>query len=107
MSRSSLLPDVPTTIEAGYPNSNYEIWLGMLMPALVPRDIVNRLNAETIKALQTPAVRDKLARSGLDPLIMSPDAFGARIKDELSDNAAIAKTLALKIQLIGNFNRGE
>ena len=62
--RASALPDVPTTIEAGYPNSDYMLWFGMFVPAKTPRAIVDRLHLETIKALETPGLRDRLA--GLD-----------------------------------------
>ncbi len=89
--RSSLLPNVPTTIEAGYVNSNYEIWLGLLAPAKTPRAIIEKLHRETAKALLNPSVKEKLAKTGLEPLIMSTGEFAARIKSEIGENAAIVK----------------
>lgn len=59
LKRSSALPDVPTAVEAGYPNSDYTFWNGMLVPVKTPRSIVDRLHAETLKALQLPSVVDK------------------------------------------------
>ena len=50
--RASALPDVPTTFEVGYPNSDYVLWLGVFMPAKTPRAIVERLHRETVKALR-------------------------------------------------------
>src|ERR1700686_5308237 len=59
--RAATLPDVPTTLESGYPNSAYRFWIGVFAPAKTPPAIVNRLNAEIQKALQVPAVRERLA----------------------------------------------
>ena len=73
--RASTLPDVPTTVEAGYPNSEYNFWAGMFLPAKTPADIRARLYAETAKALQTPAVREKLAGLGADPMALTSAAI--------------------------------
>ena len=62
--RSPTLPNIPTTLEAGYKNSDYNYWTGMLVPAKTPRPIVNRLYAEVTKALALPDVQDKLAKTG-------------------------------------------
>ena len=61
--RASGFPDVPTTLEAGFPNSDYALWLGIFVPANTPRAIVDRLHDESLKALQSPALRDRLAGS--------------------------------------------
>jgi tripartite-type tricarboxylate transporter receptor subunit TctC len=66
--RSSALPDVPTTIEAGYKNSDYTFWTGLFVPAKTPREIVDKLAQETQKALAAPGVREKLAQQGMDPI---------------------------------------
>jgi len=94
--RASELPDVPTTLEAGYRNADYPIWIGLLAPGKTPRPIVERLNAETIKALGAPAVRDKLAKAGVAPSIMTPEQFAAQIKQEIVGNAAIVKAAGIK-----------
>ena len=62
-------PDVPTTLEAGYPNSDYALWLGMFVPANTPRAIVERLHDESIKALQSPALRERLAGLDVEPMV--------------------------------------
>ncbi len=64
---------MPTTLEAGYRNADFPIWIGMLAPARTPRAVVDRLNAETIKAVRTPAVQERLTKTGIVPLIMTPD----------------------------------
>ena len=61
--RSAALPDVPTTVEAGYANSDFDFWIGMFVPAKTPRDIVGRLHQETVKALQHLPVKSKLSES--------------------------------------------
>ena len=65
--RSPALPNVMTTLEAGFPNSDYIFWMGMLVPAKTPRDIVTRLHQETQKALRHPNVVEKFAPQGIDP----------------------------------------
>ena len=55
---------MPTTIEAGFPDSDFDFWIGLFLPARTPRAIVEKLGRETVKALQTPAVQDRLATLG-------------------------------------------
>ena len=90
------LPDVPTTLEAGYRNADFPIWIGMLAPARTPRAVVDRLNAETIKAVGTPAVHERLTKTGIVPLTMTPTEFAERIKAEIADNIAVAKAAGIK-----------
>ena len=96
-SRASALPEVPTTVEAGFPNSEYNFWVGMFAPATTPKATVDKLNAETLKALSDPAVKEKLAKLGGDPLPMQPAAFDAFIRKEIEINAMLVK--AAKIQM--------
>ena len=94
--RSSALPDVPTTIEAGYKNSDYTFWTGLFVPAKTPSDIVNRLNRETLKALQAPKAREKLAALGVDPMVMSPAEFAAHVEKEIVLSATLVQQADLK-----------
>ena len=94
--RSAALPDVPTTLEAGIANAEYPIWLGMFLPAKTPRDIVDKLNRETLKALQEPKVRDKLAALGFEPMVMTPAEFDAHVEKEIAVNAALVKAAGIK-----------
>ena len=70
--RAAALPDVPTTREAGYIDAEFPSWFGIFLPAKTPRDVVDKLHHETLKALQAPKVRDKLTALGLDPMVMTP-----------------------------------
>jgi tripartite-type tricarboxylate transporter receptor subunit TctC len=93
--RAPTLPNVPTTLESGYPNSAYRFWIGVFAPAKTPPAIVNKLNAEIQKALQAPAVRDKLAKLGVQPMAMNAGEFGKFVKEELKINAEIAKAAGI------------
>ena len=93
--RAPTLPDVPTSLEAGYANSSYRFWLGVFAPAKTPPAIVDRLNAEIEKALQAPAVRAKLAQLGVQPMTMTPQEFGKFAKDELESNAELTKAAGI------------
>lgn len=96
--RSPSLPDVPTTIEAGVPNSDYTLWVGMIVPSATPAPIVKRLHEEAIKALNTPEVKARLAMLGADAFPMEPAAFNSYIKAEVESAAQIARTANLKAQ---------
>lgn len=93
--RAAGLPDVPTTLEAGFPDSDYDVWVGLFAPAKTPRDIVDRLNLEIAKALQTPAVKEKFAQLAVETMVMSPKDFDAQVAKEVSSISAFAKTIGL------------
>jgi tripartite-type tricarboxylate transporter receptor subunit TctC len=93
--RAAILPDVPTTLEAGYANSAYRFWIGVFAPAKTPHDIVVKLNTEIQKALQVPAVSDKLAKLGVQPMAMDAGQFDAFVKEELTINAELAKAAGI------------
>ena len=94
--RAPALPDVPTTLEAGYPNSDYVIWVGLFFPAKTPREIVDRLHTETMKALALPAVQQKFAPQGIEPMPLKPEEFDALIKKEIGINIALVKAAGIK-----------
>lgn len=94
--RASALPQVPTTAEAGVPGSEFNFWIGMMAPAKTPRDIVNRLNDEVVKALNTPEVKERFATLGADAWTLKPEAFDAYIKDEIKSNAVLVKAAGLQ-----------
>jgi tripartite-type tricarboxylate transporter receptor subunit TctC len=94
--RASALPDIPTTLEAGYPNSDYALWVGLFVPAKTPRAIVERLHNETMKALKEPGLRERLAALDVEPMPLTPAQFDAFIKDEIAVQGALAKAAGLK-----------
>ncbi len=96
--RVSALPDVPTTLEAGYPNSNYNFWIGVFAPAKTPRAIIDRMNAEIAKALDDPGVQKKLENIGVQPMPMSVEQFNEFVREELKTNAELAAAVGLARQ---------
>jgi tripartite-type tricarboxylate transporter receptor subunit TctC len=94
--RSVALPEVPTTLEAGYPNSEYVFWMGILAPAKTPRSIIDRLHAETMKALENPVVKQKFAPQGIEPMPLKPAEFDELIKKEVAANIELVKAAGLK-----------
>jgi tripartite-type tricarboxylate transporter receptor subunit TctC len=96
--RASALPDVPTSIEAGYPDSDLNFWIGLFAPAGTPRDIVDKLNRAVAAAEAKPAVKEKLAAQGVDPMIMGVEDFRKYVVAEQASIATLAKALNLQPQ---------
>ena len=94
--RTPTLPDVPTTLESGFADSDYTFWNGLLAPAKTPRPVIERLHAETVKVLALQSVKDKFAPQGIDPMPMSPAQFDALIKKEIDINKKLAVAAGLK-----------
>ena len=97
-SRSSLLPDVPTTVQAGFPDSDYNFWIGVFVPSATPQAIVARLFAETRKALVTTEIKDRLANIGAEPMEMTGKQFEAYFKKEIDLNAKLVKAANISPQ---------
>ncbi len=96
--RSSILPDVPTTEEAGYLGTAYRFWVGMLTPSGTPLAVVERLNAEVKAALAMPEIRQRLATLGADATPTSPGDFDSLIAGELIENATLAREAGINPQ---------
>ena len=89
--RVSRLPDVPTVVEAGYPNAVFRFWNGISAPAKTPRDIVAKLHDVTQLALKLPALQEKLAKLGVEPKPMSVEEFDKFFRDDLAATLQLAK----------------
>jgi tripartite-type tricarboxylate transporter receptor subunit TctC len=96
--RAAALPDVPTTAEAGLPGSEFNFWIGMMAPGKTPRDIVSKLNAEVVKAINSPEVKERFARLGAEAWTLSPQQFDDYIKAEIKSNAELVKAARLEVQ---------
>lgn len=94
--RARALPEVPTTIEAGYPNSDYNFWIGMWVPVKTPREVIDRLYAETRKILDLPAVQDKMLALGNEPVRMTPAEFDRFFQAEIRLNGELVKAAGIK-----------
>jgi tripartite-type tricarboxylate transporter receptor subunit TctC len=94
--RASDLPDVPTSIEAGYPDSDTTIWFGVFMPAKTPRAIVEKFHAAGMKLLATPQMREKLKQLAVDPMPLSPAEIDKRVADEIVANGKLIKAAGIQ-----------
>jgi tripartite-type tricarboxylate transporter receptor subunit TctC len=97
--RSALVPNVPTTIEAGLPaESVYTFYTGIYLPAKTPRSIVERLHGEIAKALQSPETQAQFKKVGVEPLPMNLDEFGKFTREEVASTIALARAAKIKQQ---------
>lgn len=96
--RSPLLPDVPTSIEAGFPDSDFALWVGAFVPARTPQAVVQRLHAEILKAVASPEVRDRYLKTGTDAMTMPQAEFDAFVRKEIEVSARIAKRAKMQAQ---------
>jgi len=95
-SRSRFMPDLPTINESGVPGYEAIQWFGLLAPAGTPQAIIDRLQAETAKILETPAMKARLALEGAEPIGNTPAEFSALIKAEMAKWSQVAKAAGIK-----------
>ena len=93
--RSNVLPNIPTTAEAGVVNAEYEAWMGMYAPAKTPKDILERLNREIAKILRSPELLVRYETIAMTPLIMSVDEFAVYLNKDFEMNAQLVKKAGL------------
>ena len=94
--RSPALPDVPTIAESGFPKFEATAWYGVHAPAKTPKAIVNRLNAEFVKALKLPDVRERLTSLGFELAGSTPEDYGDYIKSEIRKWEKVVKASGAK-----------
>jgi len=94
--RIAALPDVPTTLEAGYAGSDYTFWVGLFAPAKTPRAVIDKLHQEITRAQEAATVKERLAQNGVEPFPITPAAFDAHVAAETRANEAIVKAIGLK-----------
>ena len=93
--RAAALPNVPTTTEAGFANSDFDFYSSLFVPKQTPRNVVARIHELTLKGLQTPVMKERFQKLGVEPLIMTPEAFDARIAQEVKIAVELAKATGL------------
>jgi tripartite-type tricarboxylate transporter receptor subunit TctC len=94
--RSSVLPDVPTLNEAGVPGYEAVIWLGIMAPAGTPRPVVEKLNAEITRIVNSPEVKDAWAKQGAVSMSMSTEEFARYMREDIDKWARIVKISGAK-----------
>ena len=96
--RSQILPDVPTMAEAGYPEIEGDSWVGVLVPAGTPKDIISLLNHEIVKIIALPDMKARLGELGYDPVGSTPEEFAARIKVEIEMWRKVIRAAKIKAE---------
>jgi tripartite-type tricarboxylate transporter receptor subunit TctC len=90
--RSSALPNVPTVAEAGLPGFVFDFWIGLLAPSKTPKPVLAKLNAEVLRIVNLPEVKERMTTLGAEPMPMSPDQFDAYIKEEYTTLGAVMRS---------------
>jgi tripartite-type tricarboxylate transporter receptor subunit TctC len=94
--RSTLAPEVPSIDEAGVPGYDLSVWFGVLAPAGTPREIIQRLNVEIVKILQSPEVKERFVKQGVDVQTGTPEQFDAFVKSEVARWAKVIKDAGIR-----------
>jgi tripartite-type tricarboxylate transporter receptor subunit TctC len=95
--RSAATPDVPTLAEAGLPGYEATIWLGLMAPAGTPRPVLDKLNAEVIKVINAPDVKENWGKQGAVPMGMSVDEFGRFLREDVQKWSKLVKDTGMKV----------
>ena len=96
--RVSQLPEVPTVDQAGLKGYDTQAWSGLYAPAGTPPEVIAKLNAEVVKILKMPAVREQLAAQGAEPVGDSPEEFARFMRDEIAKWAKLIKISGAKVE---------
>jgi tripartite-type tricarboxylate transporter receptor subunit TctC len=94
--RSNALPEVPTVAEAGLRDFEVTTWYGVLAPAGTARSVVSRLNAELVKIMHSPELKERLAATGTEPLTSTPEEFTAYIRREIAKWGEVIRKAGVK-----------
>lgn len=96
--RSPLAPEVPTVAEAGVPGYDADAWFGLFVPAATSKDIIARLNAEVMKGLAAPDMRERLRSFGATPGSGTPEQFNALFRNEIAKWAKVVKSAGVRVE---------
>ena len=96
--RSTLAPELPTVAELGFPGFDASVWTGLAVPAGTPREIIDRLNRATIKAMSAPDMKEQFTKAGIEIVTTTPEKFGEHIRDELARWKKVANEAGIKPQ---------
>ena len=96
--RSEVMPDVPTLNESGVPGYDAVIWLGIMAPINTPRAIVNKLNAEITKSVNSSDVKAEWAKQGATPMQMTPEVFTKYVREDIEKWARVVKVSGAKLE---------
>jgi tripartite-type tricarboxylate transporter receptor subunit TctC len=95
--RSDVLPQVPTTVEAGVPGSEYLFWVGLFAPAHTPAPVIDRLYAEVAKIMHSAEMKERLDKLGAEPFLLAPSAFDRFVVEETARAQQIVQAAGIRI----------
>ena len=95
--RSAVAPELPTTVEAGVPGSEYQFWVGMFAPAATPRPIVDRLQAVIAKIMASPEMKERLDKLGAEAFTMPSAQFDRFIAEQTAKTEQVVKAANIKV----------
>ena len=95
--RSPILPGLPTVAESGLPGYEVSAWFGIFAPAGLPQPVAQRLNAEFVKVMREPDLKQRLAGLGADPLTSTPEEFSSYLRSEIDKWAKVVKASGMKV----------
>jgi tripartite-type tricarboxylate transporter receptor subunit TctC len=96
--RASFAPEIPTVAESGVPGYEVAVWFGLVAPAGTPREIVQKLNAEVLKILAMPDVRERFVSQGVEPVGSTPEQFGEHIKSQMAKWGKVVRDAGVKAE---------
>jgi tripartite-type tricarboxylate transporter receptor subunit TctC len=96
--RSPAIPDIPTVEESGVKGFQYTTWYALMGQAALPKDIIAKINAESVKALSEPEMAKRLSSQGAEPAPGTPEALGKFMRDEYDNWVKVIKTANIKIE---------
>jgi tripartite-type tricarboxylate transporter receptor subunit TctC len=96
--RCDVLPQVPTTVESGYPGSDYTFWIGLFAPSRTPLDVIERLHADTLRVLLLPEVAGRLEKLGAVAQPMDQRAFADFVHDEIVAAATLIRQAGIRVE---------
>jgi tripartite-type tricarboxylate transporter receptor subunit TctC len=95
--RSKFAPEVPTIAESGLPGYEFDSWMGLLGPAGMPKATVEQMNAAINELLKDPVILGRLAKQGVEPRALSPEAFSRLLQDDFVRMERIVKAAGARI----------
>ena len=96
--RTPLAPDIPTVAEAGVPGYDLSVWFGVVAPAATPREVVQKINAECLKILAMPDVRERFLAQGVEPVGSTPEQFGEHIRAQMAKWTKVVQDAGVKAE---------
>ncbi|HUQ27668.1 MAG TPA: tripartite tricarboxylate transporter substrate binding protein [Usitatibacter sp.] len=96
--RSPLISDIPTVAEAGVAGYEVTVWFGLVAPAGTPREVIQKLNAETLRILAMPDVRDRFLAQGVEPVGSTPEQFADHIRVQMAKWAKVVADAGVKAE---------